>query len=188
MFTILKLTTHYNDPVAAAREKVSMRSIRCLRGLAIGTLMVLMACSRDPNVRKRRYFESGERYFAQQNYRAALIQYSNAIKADANYEEAHYQLAQCYMRLGMWSSAYGELTQAVSIKPDDLKAQLALGNLLLAGREFKRAQDIARTTLAKDPNNVDAHVLLANSYAGLNDFDPGPKPDRVRQCSKLRGW
>jgi len=37
----------------------------------------LVGCSRDPNVRKQKYFESGERYFEKGKYREAVIQYRN---------------------------------------------------------------------------------------------------------------
>jgi outer membrane biogenesis lipoprotein LolB len=38
-------------------------------------LALLTACSRDPNVRKQKYFDSGEKYFAEGKYREAAIQY-----------------------------------------------------------------------------------------------------------------
>src|ERR1051326_3880178 len=136
---------------------------------------LLGACSRNPNVRKQKYFASGDRYFARQDYKAAIIQYSNALKLDPRYEPARYQLGQCYLKLAMWQQAFMELSRATELNPDDLKAQTTLGNLLLAGREFGRAQDIAKTVLGKDPNNVDGHILLANSYAGLNNSEASLK-------------
>jgi hypothetical protein len=35
--------------------------------------IALTGCSRDPNVRKQKYFESGERYFNKAKYREAAI-------------------------------------------------------------------------------------------------------------------
>ena len=131
----------------------------------------LVACSSDPNKKKHQYFDGGERYFAKQNYRAALIEYANALRIDADYEEARYKSAQCYARLFMWPQAYQELVRAVTLKPDDLQAQIMLGNLLLADRQFARAQEIAEGVLKKDPNNADGHILLANSYAGLKNIE-----------------
>ena len=49
----------------------------CLFILALGVL--LAGCSRDPNVRKQKYYESGIRYFAEQKYREATIQLLNAL-------------------------------------------------------------------------------------------------------------
>ncbi len=149
-----------------------MISRHSFRGLVVCMLMVfLVACTTDPNKKKQNYFESGERYFAKQNYRAALIEYENALRIDADYEEARYKSAQCYARLGMIPQAYQELVRAVSIKPDDLKAQIMLGNIFLVGGEFARAQETAEAVLKKDPNNADGHILLANSYAGLKNIE-----------------
>jgi len=44
---------------------------------------LFMGCSRDPNVRKQKYLESGDRYFAKGRYREAAIQYSNAVQVDS---------------------------------------------------------------------------------------------------------
>jgi tetratricopeptide (TPR) repeat protein len=133
-------------------------------------VVALVACSHDPNVLKQKYLESGNRYFNQGQYRSAAIQYLNAIRMDSKFEEAHFRLAQSYLKLGMAAGAYQELTRAVEDNPDDLKAQVALGNLLLASREFHHAQDVAETVLQKDPNNVEGRILLANSYAALNNI------------------
>src|SRR5438552_3690018 len=51
---------------------------------------MLAACSRDPNVRKQKYLESGERYYEKGKYREAAIQYENAIQVDASFADAHY--------------------------------------------------------------------------------------------------
>lgn len=138
--------------------------------ICMATLAALVACSHDPNVLKQKYLESGNRYFNQGQYRSAAIQYLNAIRIDSKFEEAHFQLAQSYLKLGMTAGAYEELTRAVEDNPDDLKAQVALGNVLLAAREFHHAQDVAETVLQKDPDNVEGRILLANSYAALNNI------------------
>jgi tetratricopeptide (TPR) repeat protein len=137
----------------------------------IATLVcsLLVGCSRDPNVRKQKYLESGQRYFQKEKYREAAIQFQNALQVDARYAEAHYQLAQCDMRLGNFRGAYAELMRTVDITPQNWKAHIDLGNLLLAGREFKRAQEQALLVLAAEPNNADAHALLANANAALGD-------------------
>ena len=51
-------------------------------------------CSRDPNVRKQKYFDSGEKYFAAGKYHEAAIQFSNAIQIDSRFAQAHYELAR----------------------------------------------------------------------------------------------
>jgi len=138
-------------------------------GAATLTAVLLVGCSRDPNVRKQKYFESGKRYFDKQQYREAAIQYQNALQVDPKYPQARYQLAQCYLKMAMWSQAYQELLRTVELQPENLKAQLDLGNLLVAARQFKEAQERAERVLQKEANNLEAHILLANAFAGLEN-------------------
>ncbi len=149
-----------------------MRKSARLRGLvfllALGGLLVV-GCSRDPNARKRAYFESGTQYYKQGKYREAAVQLQNALQIDPRYAEAHYELSQCYARLGIGVGTYRELLRTIDLQPDNIKAQLALGNLMLGGREFMRAQSQAKLVLSKNPKSVEAHILLANALASLQN-------------------
>ena len=75
--------------------------------MSLVTVALLAGCHGDPNVRKQKYLESGKRYSAEGKYREAAIQFSNALKIDKNYPDAHYELAQAYVHLnqfgrGVW--------------------------------------------------------------------------------------
>ena len=93
---------------------------------------LLAGCHGDPNVRKQKYLESGQRYSAEGKYREAAIQFSNALKIDKDYADAHYALAQTYVHLGQFSGAYAELARTVELQPTNYKARIDLGNLLIA--------------------------------------------------------
>src|SRR5437879_12911023 len=72
--------------------------------------IVFSGCSRDPNVRKQKYFESGQRYFEKGKYREAAIQYRTAVQVDQHFTCANYKLSQTYLNLHAWTSAYQELS------------------------------------------------------------------------------
>src|ERR1700689_5333301 len=57
-------------------------------------------CPHDPNVRKQKYFDSGEKYFAEGKYHEAAIQFLNAPQIDPRFAQAHYELGQTYLKLG----------------------------------------------------------------------------------------
>src|SRR5208283_6003627 len=105
-------------------------------GLALIATFLVSCAWRDPNVRKQKYYNSALSYFEKGKYREAAIQLQNAIKIDPQYADAHYQLAECYMKLGMWAGGFVELNRAVDLAPRNSKAQIDLGNVLLAAREF----------------------------------------------------
>ena len=141
--------------------------------------LAIIGCSRDPNVKKQQYLDSGKRFMESQKYREAAIQFSNALQVDNKFVEAHYQLAQAYGKMGQWSNAYRELSRTVELDPNHSKAQLDLGNLLLAGHDLVRAEQHAQAVISKDPNNADAHALLANI-----DAAKGNQTDAMAEMQK----
>jgi tetratricopeptide (TPR) repeat protein len=139
------------------------------------TLLVAAAllggCHTDPNLRKQKYLESGKRYSTDGKYREAAIQFSNALKIDKNFADAHYQLAQTYVHLGQFAPAHSELMRTVELQPTNYKARVDLGNLLLAARKTDDAAAQADILLAAQPNNPDVHALLSaiDIRRGLKD-------------------
>jgi tetratricopeptide (TPR) repeat protein len=122
-------------------------------------------CHTDPNVRKHKYLESGNRYSAEGKYKESVIQYANALKIDKNYADAHYSLAQAYLHLGQIGPGYGELKRTVDLQPSNFKARLDLGKLLLAGGQTDKAQEQADAVKAAQPDNPDLHALLSGIAA-----------------------
>ncbi|HET9306893.1 MAG TPA: tetratricopeptide repeat protein [Candidatus Sulfotelmatobacter sp.] len=152
-------------------------AVRLLPCLMIVTLFA--ACTRDPNVRKQKYFDSGDKYFAQGKYREAVIQYSNAIQIDPRFAQAHYQLSQAYLKMGDSQRAYPELSRTVELAPDNYRARTDLANLLVTVRnpDGSPAQDAlgkAKVQLdelrAKRPNAPETHEAWANYYAAQNNL------------------
>src|ERR1700721_3637492 len=87
---------------------------------------LLTGCSRDPNIRKQKYLESGQRYFDKGQYREAAIQFENAIQVDPRFADAHYKLALTAVKLQQWPGAYQELSTTIQIQPDQYAAHLEL--------------------------------------------------------------
>lgn len=124
-------------------------------------IALLSGCHSDPNVRKQKYLASGNRYSAEGKYREAAIQYQNSLKADKNFADAHYALAQAYAHLGEMGPAYGELMRTVDLQPTNYKARVDLGSLSLAAGKVDDAQAQANAVLKAEPNNPDVHALLS---------------------------
>jgi len=108
--------------------------------LALAVAGGTIGCSRDPNVRKQKYFESGKRYAEKGKYSEALIQFSNALRVDPAFAEAHLELARTYIHLNSWSNAYHELVRTTELQPDNLPARVDLGNFLLGAHQLDKAR------------------------------------------------
>src|SRR5260370_24829222 len=128
---------------------------------------VLTGCSRDPNVRKNKYLESGQRYFEKGKYREAAIQFQNAIQVDARFAEAHYKLAQTDLKLQQAQDAFQELSRTVEIQPDNYAAHLDIANLLIGYHQLDGAKEHLDLLTQKQPNNAEVYVAVAN-YNAIN--------------------
>ncbi|MGB0007359.1 MAG: tetratricopeptide repeat protein, partial [Candidatus Sulfotelmatobacter sp.] len=148
----------------------------CLVGFLITALFT--GCSRDPNVRKQKYLESGDRYFAQGKYREAAIQYANAVQIDSRFAQAHYQLGQTYLKLGDSGHAFQELSRTVELAPDNYRAHIDLANLLVTARNpdgssnqdyLKQARVHLDLLHEKQPQNPEVFEAWADYYAAQNN-------------------
>ena len=62
--------------------------------VVLGISAFFTGCTRDPNVRKQKFLESGNRYAKQGKLREAEIQYPNALQIDPRFAEAFRNLQQ----------------------------------------------------------------------------------------------
>jgi len=121
------------------------------------------------------YFQSGKKYFDKQQYEEAIIQFQNSLKKDAGNLDARRLLALSYFNQNDLNSAAKQLLAILEYFPDDVEANLRLANIYLtAGLRdstyFRKAADIAREVLSKNPDNASALILLGNATAGLQDY------------------
>ena len=153
-------------------------SVRLLLACAL-MAVTFTGCSRDPNVRKQKYFDSGEKYFAAGKYREAAIQYSNAIQIDSRFAQAHSQLAQAYLKLGDTNRAFQELNRSVELDPTNYRAHTDMANLLVTVRNpdgspmpeyLKQAKTHLDILREKLPNAPETHEAWANYYAAQNNI------------------
>jgi tetratricopeptide (TPR) repeat protein len=158
----------------AARGGIQMKFSSSRRPiLALSLIAILLsACTLDPNARKQKYFQSGQDYFAKGKYQEAAIQFTNAIKIDAGYADAHYQLAESYLHLQQRDHAYKELTRTVELRPEDYKARMEMTNLLIADRDFKDAQEQMDLLLKKRPDDPGVHIIASSLLVAQNKI-PG---------------
>jgi tetratricopeptide (TPR) repeat protein len=131
----------------------------------------MAGCTRDPNVRKQKYLESGQRYEKDAKYKEAVIQFSNALKVDKGFAPAHYELGMTYFKMGSIAAGYQEMLKTVALNPANLPARLQVGKIQLAAGSPDRAADQVKAILAIDPKYADAYALAAAVAARKGDRD-----------------
>jgi tetratricopeptide (TPR) repeat protein len=160
---------------------MNMSRLASVRLLLVCSLLtaIFTGCARDPNVRKQKYLDSGEKYAAEGRYREASIQYLNAIQIDSRFAQAHYDLSQAYMKLGDSNHAFQELSRTVELTPDNYRAHTDLANLLDTVRNpdgspveetLKQAKSHLDILREKQPNSPETHQAWANYDAVQNNM------------------
>jgi tetratricopeptide (TPR) repeat protein len=145
-----------------------MRTIHLLAVAA--ALLTLVSCSRDPNVVKRRYLESGNRYFDRGKYKEAAIMYADALQKDRLWGPAHYKLGLTFIKTGNLAGAVSELRRAIERlprdSPDHWDATIKLCEIFLAAEQARDSAPMMTETegyikelLARDANSYDGHRL-----------------------------
>jgi tetratricopeptide (TPR) repeat protein len=147
-----------------------MRSIR-LVAVILAVLVGLASCSRDPEVVKKHYLESGNKYFDKGRYKEASIQYRNALKRDPKYGAAYYRLALVSLKTGDVGGAVSPLRRAVELihkdQPDYWDSVVKLTEIYLAvAKGDKQYMDEVYKFIAEllkhDPNSFDGHRLVGD--------------------------
>src|SRR5688572_9979869 len=89
---------------------------------ALLLIVCLTDCNRDPNVAKRKYVESGNKFFERGKYKEALIMYRKALQRDLKYGEAYYRAGLADLKLQRWGEASRDLQRALELQPENLDA------------------------------------------------------------------
>lgn len=134
-------------------------------------LVLAGACSKDPEVAKREFVASGDRYMEEGKLPEAIIEYRNAVQQDPLYGEARSKLATAHRQNRDLVAALPEAVRAADLLSEDAEAQVAAGELLLLAARFSDAQARADKALAARPTHVPALILRANALAGLRRVD-----------------
>lgn len=117
------------------------------------------ACNRSP----RDYVERGRKFFSDEKYEDASIQYRKAIQKDSNFGEAYYQLGLSEIKRQNLGDAYEALSRAVGLMPNSDEAKVKLADVCLTiylsdarnRVQHDRVLDISSQLLAKNPNSFD---------------------------------
>lgn len=117
------------------------------------------------------YFKKGETKKNEGNYKAAIEEYTNAVKADPQNFNAILQRAYCFNMLSDYESAIKDYTKVIEIKRDQKYAYLSRGSTKNKLKRYKEAITDFDKVLELDPNNQEAYINRGFAKKGLGDAD-----------------
>jgi Tfp pilus assembly protein PilF len=82
----------------------------------------------------------GDGYVSRGQFKEAVLEYGNAIKARKDWAEAYYSRARAYTSLDDPVHAYEAYARAADLDPANVDAQLQAGALLVAAGVYKAAR------------------------------------------------
>ncbi len=129
-----------------------------------GGILLLAGCTQE--AKKERHWGRGEKYFAENKFKEAIIEYRNFLKLAPGDAKGHYKLGLSYLRTGQVREAFPVLAKSVELDPEQVDARVQLGNIYLLGRDPKKAREQAERALAKEPQNPSALLLMSSIQSG----------------------
>jgi len=155
----------------------NMKNQLCFPGVAgiiLVSFTVLFATGCAPKEEKKaKHFDKAQEYIARNELKKAVIELKDVVQLDPKDDTAYEQLGEIYLKLKEHGEAFQSYTRAVSVNPENIKAQLKLGQMLLLGTKTDEARKKADMILEKFPDDVEALGLLAGVQVQEKDFEGG---------------
>ena len=105
------------------------------------------------------------------NQQAAAEQgFTEAIRLNPNFFEAHYNLGNILKAQGKLAAAVESYHCALAIKPDSVVIHLNLGNALKAQGKLAAAAESYQRALAIKPNDATVHYNIGNTFQEQGDL------------------
>ena len=140
--------------------------IRCF--IVAGGLALLAACAKtDPAadvLSARKSLDKGD-------YKAAVIEAKNALKAAPDNGEARYLLARALMESGDVTGAETEARKAIDLNYSRDEACVLLGRALLRKNDYKRVlSELPRCEVTSPVAKADVGAAMARAHLGVGDI------------------
>ena len=120
---------------------------------------------------------------SQENFDAAIQQFSQALIHDEKFVQAHSGMCEAYRMKYEWTllndwiaQAEKYCLQALALDGDSPETNAAVGAFYRDVRRFSEAVNYLSAAVKKDPDNVSANIALARTYDFLQEKD---KAERI---------
>ncbi len=151
-----------------------MWKLKYVRILLIFFFVLFIACTNQEE-KKAEHLRKAREYIEKNELKRAEIELRNVIDLDPENDVAFYDLGETYLKLRNEEKAIDFFTQAIAINPDNMKAQLKMGQIFLILNRTKWARKKVMLVLEKNPNDIDVLHLLSGVQIQEKNLDAAIK-------------
>jgi len=107
------------------------------------------------------YFQKGQELYNNEDYYGAIEAYQEALSLNSHYLDALLQLSLSYFRIEEYQEAQRFIEEAQQYGRNNLNLLNMEGRILVGKNELSLAEEKFRQVIAREPNNLDANLGLA---------------------------
>src|SRR6185437_15700087 len=115
-------------------------------------------------------FLLGTRMFASGDYPAAVKQLASAIELNPSLPQLQSYYGRALLETGDPDSAAAAFQKELARNPNDYAANLGLGQIMTARKQFTEAIPVLRRALTLRPESAEAHLALGECFSGTGDL------------------
>lgn len=94
--------------------------------------------------------------------------FEKAIIVDDTYDVPYHSLAMAYVSIGKLDKAAQSLEQEITVAPGNYFSYLLLADLYERRKKYQKVEDVLRSLLSRDSDNIQALHKLITFYEGRN--------------------
>jgi tetratricopeptide (TPR) repeat protein len=152
--------------------KPNRGKVRYLWIILVSCLFILSNGCASKEDKKDDHWLRARQYIEKKEFKKAVIELENVIQLDPGDDTAHYELGETYLKLKLGRESFQSFSRVVLINPDNLKAQLKIGQFFLLGKKTEEAREKAASI---DPNHFNTHLSLARLLHLISDLNKSEK-------------
>ena len=150
-------------PFVVKKSATMQKFLHILITVAVAAILTFGATGCTRQAKASRHLAKGERYFADNDYDKAEIEFINVLKNQPDNRTAYTRLATIYSEQGRINRALPCLFRALQLDTNNPDLRIRAGSISLASGKYKEARDHANFVLTQKPQNDEAPLLLAEA-------------------------
>ncbi len=129
-------------------------------------LALAVSCTKKapPEPTAQEYFDSGMRYYNQENYSMALSEFEMAVSKSPSFVEANYYAGLTASRLNMIERAKRGFVDTLNLNPNHIQARESLGILFYTTGDFNESKKHLEAARNLNSINPQTYFCLGRIY------------------------